>query len=357
MKNKIFIISGLFLTFIPTIAFGVIISCPGCSIVGGSTCVAPHPNLYECSSQSYYDQRKTMLELQGMSETKATAQLQSCQDAINKYNADEQEYQTCLTNFNDSIKNLPVQPTCTTNQHYNSSTNFCDCNLGYIKQGDGSCACPSNSSNRVGSSSCYCNDGYTNYKGDCISYEQNCRLQYGNNSTYDFNKRGCYCLPGYEFNSSKTACVQITCYLNSSLINNQCVCKNGYINRNGSCISYTDDCIRMFGAHTVGVKGQSNNSSCDCENGFEWNSTQTACIKTIAPEPVKQASNPPPVEKNIEDNPTKPTTNVNDKNIDSSIQPQLGSSNINSPQTPQDKPVKKANIFLNIWNFIKNIFK
>lgn len=138
--------------------------------------------------------------------------------------------------------------------------------------------CPLNSSCSNGQ--CFCNTGYILSDNSCITYTQNCQNQYGSFS--DGDKDYCYCKSSYEWNSSKTKCIKsITCPSNSLRIENICVCKDGYVMRNGVCISYTEDCIREFGQNVYGTKGEDNNSSCHCKSDYEWNSARTGCIKSI----------------------------------------------------------------------------
>ena len=140
--------------------------------------------------------------------------------------------------------------------------------------------CPSNSTNVNGQ--CVCNEGYIFSGSVCITYTQNCQSKYGVNSYGD--KNYCYCSSGYEFNSEKTACIKsVVCPLSSTKINNACVCNKGYIMRNNQCITYIEDCIREFGQNVYGTKGI-NSSNCFCNEGYEWNSSQTACIKIETPE-------------------------------------------------------------------------
>jgi len=124
---------------------------------------------------------------------------------------------------------------------------------------------------------CLCNEGYLMRNNKCITYTQGCQLTYGPNSYGD--KQYCYCSTGYEWNTSKTDCIKnAVCPLNSSNINNVCVCNEGYLMRNNTCITYTQDCINSFGEHTYGLKGKDDNSDCYCVSGYQWNSSNTICV-------------------------------------------------------------------------------
>jgi len=58
-------------------------------------------------------------------------------------------------------------------------------------------------------------------------------------------------------------------------------CSEGYVFSNNKCITHTEDCINFFGVNVIGTKGDDNNSFCNCEAGYEWNITKTACIKEV----------------------------------------------------------------------------
>lgn len=135
--------------------------------------------------------------------------------------------------------------------------------------------CPSNSDYQ--NSKCVCRDGFIMIGDKCKSYNEICQNSLGVNSYGD--KDYCYCSSGYEMNSDKSKCIpSVSCPINSKKINNQCVCNEGYIMKNNVCLTYTQDCKNNFGEHVYGQKGN-NNSSCFCDNGYEWNTSKTSCIQ------------------------------------------------------------------------------
>jgi len=117
-----------------------------------------------------------------------------------------------------------------------------------------------------GKINCNCISGYFWNGNKCITYTQSCQNNYGPNSYGD--KEYCYCSADYEFNPEKTACIK------------SIICNDGYIMKNNTCITYTEDCIQSFGNNVYGTKGTNNNSFCSCNSGYEW-STRTTCIKTV----------------------------------------------------------------------------
>lgn len=101
----------------------------------------------------------------------------------------------------------------------------------------------------------------------------------------------CTCVSGYTANSAKTGC-------ELAPTPTPLICGAGLLAKNGQCISYNQDCINTFGSNIVGSLGPNNNSSCNCASGYQWNTTQTACVKIITsqsmPVPI-QAQNAPAV--------------------------------------------------------------
>ena len=101
----------------------------------------------------------------------------------------------------------------------------------------------------------------------------------------------CTCVSGYIANSAKTGC-------ELAPTPTPLICGAGLLERNGQCISYTQDCVNTFGSNVVGSLGTNNNSSCNCVSGYQWNNTQTTCVKVITSQSVPvtiQAQNAPPV--------------------------------------------------------------
>ncbi len=220
-------------------------------------------------------------------------------------------------------------------------------------------ACPSNSTYVNGQ--CTCNDGFVANGSVCVLYTQSCQLKYGSNSYGD--KQYCYCSAGYEFNSDRTSCVQsITCQANATKIGGSCICNDGFVLRNNQCITYTADCRLSFGDHVIGSKGNANNSSCNCEAGYVWNSSQTACI-TPEIKPVSLPSEP--VKQNTE---ITPPQKVQNKEPDTPAKSQIA-----KEETPDgvvatsSRPADQSNessgqgffskVFSSIKSFFSRIFK
>ena len=75
----------------------------------------------------------------------------------------------------------------------------------------------------------------------------------------------------------------------------------------------------------------------------------------VTPQPVKQTPNPPPAKKVVVEKSVQPVTtvqNVQPATAGAKIQPQ-----VQAEPKPQTKTNASKNIFSNIWNFVKNIFK
>lgn len=101
----------------------------------------------------------------------------------------------------------------------------------------------------------------------------------------------CTCITGYVANSAKTGC-------ELAPIPTPLECGAGFLAINDQCVSYTQDCGNTFGSNVVGSPGPNNNSSCNCASGYQWNNTQTTCVKIVALQslPVSmQVQNEPPL--------------------------------------------------------------
>lgn len=146
------------------------------------------------------------------------------------------------------------------------------------------------------SGDCQCSAGYQLSNGSCILQQTEidaCKTSYGPYSytgTNSVGSSGCKCLQGSDWgtwngklgcapkSTNQTAPTQTpTCTANATYNGSQCVCNTGYFSDKGACITGTQSCISNYGSNSV-YNGADN--SCGCTSGFEWNSGQTACIKT-----------------------------------------------------------------------------
>jgi len=180
---------------------------------------------------------------------------------------------------------------------YNILYNKCECFVGYVFGQDiiGRTQCISEDNwcqNKYGynskynslSNKCECKSGYelTIKSGgslECIS----CFSKYGIHSSYNYLIDRCECDDNYILENNKCVTQEkiIICPQNSTNIRGLCICNNGFLFKNDKCISHTEDCQITFGNHVIGYRGEPglNNSNCDCEGGYVWNSARTACIK------------------------------------------------------------------------------
>jgi len=137
------------------------------------------------------------------------------------------------------------------------------CNSGYIKKLDTCVKAPENSYS-YGGESFYCNSGYYRNGDRCDKVPDNA---YAVGDSW-------YCYSGFIKQGNQCVAPE-----HGRIIGLWLYCDDGYIARNNQCISYTQDCINYFGLNVIGTKGVSGNSSCTCEQGYEWNSTKTSCVK------------------------------------------------------------------------------
>jgi len=119
-----------------------------------------------------------------------------------------------------------------------------------------------------------CSSGSIRSNGKCITLDQWCKEQHGQQSYYktlENDKWTCSCETGYKWNTGQTACIKkqgLTCPEGTALKNDQCqdVCKIKY----GEYSYYT----RIDDAHY----------RCDCLTGYKWNPEETQCVNIICPD-------------------------------------------------------------------------
>ena len=195
---------------------------------------------------------------------------------------------------------------------------------------------------------CVCDAGYIASGNSCITYTQNCQLKYGLNSYGD--KQYCYCSAGYEWDAPQTTCIKsVICPLNSTKINNVCVCNEGHIMRNNQCITYTEDCIQHFGQNVYGTKGNDDNSFCNCNEGYEWNISRTACMKTEIPERKEEIVKPAQAQQiqHQEEEKEKSVAMLEDETQEK----------IQEPEEQKQEEIKdNLTLLASIFNAIKNFF-
>ncbi len=100
---------------------------------------------------------------------------------------------------------------------------------------------------------------------------------------------------GYSSTDFKTSCPE-----NASLVGSECFCNDGYLALDDVCITTSQACQIQFGPNSYG-----DSELCYCRSGYEWNSSQTSCIKTQNNQVLQVTPNftPPPIEvKNVETN-------------------------------------------------------
>ena len=85
---------------------------------------------------------------------------------------------------------------------------------------------------------------------------------------WDESSGTCICNSGY-FRDSESNCVK-------EKISS---CSDGYILSNNKCITHTENCKNHYGGNIYGVKGGDGNSSCHCLSGYNWSSSEMACVE------------------------------------------------------------------------------
>lgn len=150
---------------------------------------------------------------------------------------------------------------------------------------------------------------------------------------------------------------QYTCPINSTLNGTVCSCNDGYVSNGSACITYTQSCQTKYGANSYGDK-----QYCHCSVGYEWNTSQTTCIKaevkpTIpspAVKPVVQETNN---SKEEAQKITKPAEKLIVKN-EPAKEDTLTTSTSEKTSAPKEeiKKESKSGFFVRVFGSIKNFF-
>ena len=218
---------------------------------------------------------------------------------------------TYSSSYNSYNYSYPTTPTCPSNSYYDGVSS-CKCNYGYLNSG-GSCVstatiCYSqtgyNSSYDSLSNTCKCDYGYViGSSGQCTSASSFCTNSLGLMSQYNNLSKKCECVSGYTYNGSSCMYKTIsssgasvysansyTCPLNSHTSPNdstKCQCDFGYqVNSTKTAcivaINNTNNqaCINSYGVNSSwdGTKTSSGLLNCGCQSGYSWNSSKTSCV-------------------------------------------------------------------------------
>ncbi|MFA6145890.1 MAG: hypothetical protein WC697_00980 [Patescibacteria group bacterium] len=240
-----------------------------------------------------------------------------------------------------------------------------------------------------------CLGGYIYSNGKCITLDQWCKEQHGQQSYYKTlgnDKWTCSCETGYKWNTGQTACIKkqgLTCPEGTALKNDQCqdVCKIKYGEYSYYAriddAHYRCDCLTGYKwnpeeTQCVNIICPDNSSissnQCFCNNGYTWNASQTECVAiTVAPKSipvpalvVKKTSTKTPVPILTEK--TSPPSTDNTVNQEKSDQQNPKVENKNAPTIEDPKPENiqpnknnsftktNSNFFINTFKSIKNFF-
>lgn len=223
--------------------------------------------------------------------------------------------------YNPGSRFFETRPTCPLFSTYNSLTQNCECNYGYVVRG-GKCISTSQyCRDEMGfmarynslTDACECTVGniIDPITGDCTSANIYCSREYGTSARFNSLTDKCECSYGYEFYGGKCASLtsiceskygfgaqynslydqceceagyfmddDLQCLLGSTLcsekyglfadydhISEECECKSGYALSNdlGKCISENEFCEELFGYYS-----QYDNllDSCVCRDGY-----------------------------------------------------------------------------------------
>lgn len=197
--------------------------------------------------------------------------------------------------------------------------------------------CPLFSSYNSLSEECECNYGYVASGNSCISLDQVCKNKYGYSSRYDSLSDACECSYGYIIDSSGKCTSGNTVCSNKygfnsrfNTLDNTCECSYGYIfNQSGSkCISEDESCKEQYG---YGSKATLSGNKCECRYGYEWEGNKCV-LETIETIPINIPKISIPTPNLIATTPPLPTVGIT-----------------NNPEINQS-------IFIQLWSIIRKLF-
>lgn len=174
----------------------------------------------------------------------------------------------------------PAAPVCPANSY--SSGSSCKCNYGYVVSGSSCVNANAMCRNQIGlmssydslSQTCKCDYGYViGSNGSCVYKSPNYPLYSGttfsdsrtenscpaNSKVSISDPDKCTCNLGYEANKKKNKCVKIKKSTNDK------ICRADYGSKSEWTGKYDKETESPF---------------CGCKKKYEWNSTETSCIKS-----------------------------------------------------------------------------
>lgn len=144
---------------------------------------------------------------------------------------------------------------------------------------------------------------------------------------------------------------------NSTLNGTSCPCDDGYVSNGSACITYTQSCQTKYGVNSYGDKQYFH-----CFAGYEWNTSQTACIKVevklaIPPPTAKSVARENSNSKDMAQKIAKPTEKlvVENELIKEDV---LTFSTSEKAGVPKEeiKNYTKSEFFIRVFGSIKNLF-
>lgn len=101
-------------------------------------------------------------------------------------------------------------------------------------------------------------------------YNNVCTSKLGQYSKFNKETEACDCIDGYKLGYDWTF---LTCIKKTD-------CNDGYVLKDGRCISHNENCKIYFGEHVYGIKDLDNieGSSCYCDQGYKWSDDKKYCI-------------------------------------------------------------------------------
>lgn len=122
--------------------------------------------------------------------------------------------------------------------------------------------------------------------GKCVSYDEGCRVQYGEHSyassTNQAGKIICNCATGFGWNGMHTKCIQVYCGDNEIYYTQYKSPDGEFLNGYGRCLSFNQACQSEYGEfseYNQEGRDEFGDYWCRCQEGHKWEGEE--CVEDV----------------------------------------------------------------------------